>query len=202
MAFFAFLRVGEMTTSSGAETNTSTLDSIHRTDGAPTMQVVFASYKHARHPATITLQAQNLRPYCPLQAWKQFYSVRGPAPGFLFRRAAVSPLPVVTLPGSFRWASRVVSSAALYTKRTASGLGPPLMLPAGVLVMLRCGPWDAGPRTLSSVISVFRRWVLSRDTGSALEGGSGFASRFWRIVPPFSGRIKTKMQWLITWIDN
>ena len=23
-----------------------------------------------------------------------------------------------------------------------------------------------------------------------------------RIVPPFSGRIKSKMQWLITWIDN
>ena len=92
MAFFAFLRVGEMTTSSGAETNTLTLDSIHWTDGAPTMQVVFTSYKHARHPATITLQAQKLQPYCPLQAWKQYYSVRGPAPGFLFRRADGQPV--------------------------------------------------------------------------------------------------------------
>ena len=204
MAFFAFLRVGEMITSSGAETNTLTLDSIHWTDGAPTMQVVFTSYKHARHPAILLpcrLKSCSPTALCRHGNNTILYVARPPS--FSSVGPTVSPLPVVTLPGSSRWASRLVSSALLYTKRTTSGLGPPLMLPAGVLVMLRYGPWDAGTRTLSSVISVFRRWVLSPDTGSALGvHGSGFASRLWRTVPPFSGRIKTKMQWLITWINN
>ena len=81
MAFFAFLRVGEMTTSSGTETNAMTLHNSNWRDGAPAMQVVFTSYEHARHPATITLQAQKLRPYCPpagLEAIQFCYVARRP----------------------------------------------------------------------------------------------------------------------------
>ena len=165
MAFFAFLPVGEMTTSSGAETNTLTLDSIHWTDGAPTMQVVFTSYKQGAYnkrllgismPDTLLLSPCRLKSCSPTALCRHgnntiLYVARPPR--FSSVGLTVSPLPVMTLPGSSRWASRLVSSVPLYTKRTASGLGPPLMLPAGVLVMLRYGPWDAGTRTL------FKRYI-------------------------------------------
>ena len=71
------------------------------------------------------------------------------------------------------------------------------MLPAEVLVMRRYGPWNAGNRMLSSVISVFRLLDAFHVYWLSLGRGSGFASRLWRIVPPFSGPLKNKMQWLI-----
>ena len=53
------------------------------------------------------------------------------------------------------------------------------MLPAGALVMLRYGPWEAGTRTLSSVISVSTLldgipvYWLRPGVGAALQAACG-----------------------------
>lgn len=89
LAFFAFLRVGEMTLSN----NTLTLDCIRWVAGSPVMRVMFTKYKHGRKPATITLEAQSMcQSYCPLQAWQHYLQLRGHAPGYIFLRADGQPV--------------------------------------------------------------------------------------------------------------
>lgn len=89
-AFFAFLRVGEMTISHGNTINTLQLSNISINPQA--VKVQFYHYKHSRKPAALWLHQQPRAQFCPVQALRDYLALRGSAPGPLFLNTHGKPL--------------------------------------------------------------------------------------------------------------
>lgn len=91
LAFFALLRVGEMTVSSGYSRNTLTVDCMETITGCRNLRLQFHNYKHSKRAASITIEWQAAPRYCPVRAWQEYHTLRGSRPGFLFLRGDGKP---------------------------------------------------------------------------------------------------------------
>ena len=77
-AFFAFLRVGEMT---GSTCNVLQFDQIVFKDDQ--YSIIFTNFKHHMgQPVTVIVKALSFP--CPVQTLKEYFSLRGSSPGPLF----------------------------------------------------------------------------------------------------------------------
>lgn len=83
LAFHAFLRVGEMTTSD----NNLAISDIHISDKE--IIITFRSFKHSDGQCAIMhVKASHCKEFCPVKAMKLFIEIRGLNPGPLFIGAA------------------------------------------------------------------------------------------------------------------
>ena len=92
LAFFAFLRVGEMTGTPQAGTHTLSVSSIKAVPGTTSLSLTFSHYKHSKKPATITVEPQAVARYCPVRAWNAYLALRGSTPGPMFIRHTRQPV--------------------------------------------------------------------------------------------------------------
>ncbi len=92
MAFFGFLRVGEMTASTNAAHNTLTVDCIQPVKGTSKLRLHFRRYKHGKRHADIILEPQANVRYCPVRAWNEYVALRGLQPGYMFLLATGQPI--------------------------------------------------------------------------------------------------------------
>ena len=114
LAFFAFLRIGEIAVSSGTKPNyvVQIEDVLILPSG---IQLQMHNYKHSvtRHPATMHIQRQP-PPICPVQALISYIKLRGTARGPLFCFPDLRPL------------SKVLINSNLSLVLQAAGLNPKL----------------------------------------------------------------------------
>ena len=92
MAFFAFLRVSEMTLSSNNSRNVLSLEYIER--GPEGISIKFSCFKHSKgKPAVVCVHQQTESNYCPIKAFDTYVSYRGKLPGYLFVWPSSDPVP-------------------------------------------------------------------------------------------------------------
>lgn len=94
LAFYAFLRVGEMTASKGDGKHTLQIDNLSLVEnrGTTGLSITFQSFKHGRKPASILIERQVGNLPCPVQAWEDYLAVRGKAAGCLFMKQNGEPV--------------------------------------------------------------------------------------------------------------
>jgi len=95
LAFFAFLRVGEITTHSVTESrNVLHFDDISliREEGVLRCHLTFRHFKHHKgQPVTLTINPQRLA-YCPVAMMARYLAQRGSSPGPLFTFNDMAPV--------------------------------------------------------------------------------------------------------------
>lgn len=92
MAFFGFLRVGEMTAATNASHNTLTFDCISPVTGTSKLKLQFRRFKHSKKPAAVIIEPQANSRYCPVHAWTEYAKLRGAGPGFMFLGSNAEPI--------------------------------------------------------------------------------------------------------------
>lgn len=94
LAFYAFLRVGEMTASKGDGKHTLQIDnlSLVGNGGTAGLSITFQSFKHGKKPASILIERQVNELNCPVQAWRDYVAVRGRKAGCLFIKPNGEPV--------------------------------------------------------------------------------------------------------------
>ena len=83
MAFFGFLRVGEIAVSNGNYDNLLTINSVQFNHTGKSVLVSFVKYKHSKgriHTLSISARSHN----CPVQALREYIILRGTSPGYLY----------------------------------------------------------------------------------------------------------------------
>jgi len=92
LAFFACLRIGELALPSKAAPNHTLNISSVKCTGREKLEVRFATYKHSKKPATISVYSQPRPAYCPVAAWLEYLKVRGEGPGYLYVNSSRQPV--------------------------------------------------------------------------------------------------------------
>ncbi len=91
LAFYAFLRVGEMEVSHHSSHHILHLHQIQFHPHNSSMFVLFTHYKHSKGRSH-TITVQNLSPHCLVDALHAYIKMRGSSPGFLFLSAGGQPI--------------------------------------------------------------------------------------------------------------
>ena len=96
LAFFAFLRIGEITISnekSDSVPNILTFQQLHFGQGGRSVTILFRHYKHSSgRPAVVKLLPQNQAITCPVAALNEYLTLRGTSPGFLYQWPSGTPI--------------------------------------------------------------------------------------------------------------
>lgn len=86
LAFFAFLRVGELTVSNAYSHNILTLQQLKFDRQKRFVTVVFLNFKHSNgRKAVVKIFPQQDCEICPVRTLYEFLALRGTAPGFLYQ---------------------------------------------------------------------------------------------------------------------
>ena len=91
LAFFAFLRVGEITVSQARVQNVINLSQIHFQSTNGSLIICFKHFKHSlgrTHYVTVDEQV----PLCPVQSLRSYLALRGVATGYLFVTSSGLPI--------------------------------------------------------------------------------------------------------------
>ena len=92
LAFFAFLRVGEITISHGRSENILKLRQVIVQTGSNVVHIAFERYKHS-NAKTHTMAIQSRPgPFCPVEALLQYLKLRGQQPGPLYVQPSNQPV--------------------------------------------------------------------------------------------------------------
>ncbi len=94
-AFYAFLRVGEMTSTehTRAQANLRLAQLVKLNNKATdvvSLKITFLNYKHNYKPRPFSININKQSDFCPVAILLQYLIIRGPSPGFLF---VLNPVP-------------------------------------------------------------------------------------------------------------
>lgn len=97
IAFYAFLRVGEITVRSLSKPNLLLLSNVSfkTTAKASCMIITITNFKHnlGKNPVHLEIKSQPFRSFCPVQIMKNYLKVRGAEDGPLFCYTSGRPIP-------------------------------------------------------------------------------------------------------------
>ena len=169
LMFHAFLRVGEASTRTPADShkviqlNDISFSGSVRT--STTMSVFIRHFKHnkSKDPFIIHIHPASGSP-CPVSLLQAFIHLRGNQPGPLFRFKNGSPLSPLLRPYlNAHWL--ISTSTRSYTYPIVSVLGRALMRHVLVYLQRRSSTWGVGVPQLFSAISVSLPYLLPRCVG-------------------------------------
>ena len=88
IAFFAFLRIGEITVNSTDQSNLIKVNQLYRLAGSQqhvkALQLTFINYKHSDSGRPFVVYISTESKYCPVERILEYLSARGPISGLLF----------------------------------------------------------------------------------------------------------------------
>ncbi len=97
-AFYAFLRVGEMTSTehTGAQANLRLAQLVklnNKAGDVVSLKITFLNYKHNYNQRPFSININKQSDFCPVAILLQYLIIRGPSPGFLFVLSNGNPVP-------------------------------------------------------------------------------------------------------------
>ena len=165
IAFHAFLRVGEMTSTTGLGPRPlqihQVVQLVNDSNTIVSLKIVFEDFKHSYNQSPSSMVINRVPIFCPVQLMLDYLALRGnkPGPSLLHYMVIQFLEPILLI--SCLWRLNSVGSTLLVIRDIVFGLGLHLMLQIGVCLMPRYEFWAGG--SLMLFIDIFAFLLYQRS---------------------------------------